>query len=346
MVAFPRAQILDVVGPLEVFAATNEVLDSSAGDERSAARPRYAIELAATRKTTLEASGGLRLAPDRALRDVRGPIDSLLIAGGQGTREALEDDALLRFLARRAPDAGRVASVCTGAFLLAAAGLLHGRRVTTHWSQAERLQERHPELQVEPDRIFVRDDPIWTSAGVTAGMDLALALVEEDCGREVALTVARHLVLFLRRPGGQSQFSAQLETRVSARAPLREIQTYAVEHPEADLSVDRLAARAGMSPRHFARVFVEQVGLTPARYVETVRIEAARRRLEESDAAVEAIAAECGFGTAETMRRAFLRRVCVSPSDYRNRFERRPERRGMPRGPEARPHAGRRREPR
>ncbi|HLH15465.1 MAG TPA: helix-turn-helix domain-containing protein, partial [Solirubrobacteraceae bacterium] len=212
------------------------------------------------------------------------------------------------------------ASVCTGAFVLAAAGLLDGRRASTHWAAASRLQREHPRVHVDPEPIFVRDGDVWTSAGVTAGMDLALALVEEDLGRELALTIARHLVLFLRRPGNQSQFSATLAAQRAAREPLREVQRAIVEDLAREHSVEAMAARAHMSVRHFARAFRAETGVTPARHVERVRVEAARRRLEDSAEPIAAIAASCGFANAETMRRAFLRSVHVGPAEYRRRF--------------------------
>jgi transcriptional regulator GlxA family with amidase domain len=258
----------------------------------------------------------------QSLSRLRGAIDTLLVAGGRGVEAALRERALLSAIARLAPRARRLASVCTGTFLLAEAGLLDGRRVTTHWDACRDLARRYPALRVDPDPIFVRDGRVATSAGVTAGMDLALALVEEDWGRETALAVARRLVLFLKRPGGQSQFSAQLAAQGAERDALRDVQEFAVGNPDADLSVAALARRAAMSPRHFARVFAREVGTTPARFVERVRVEAARRRLEESAAGVEVIAESCGFGSAETMRRAFLRGLQVSPADYRSRFRR------------------------
>ena len=215
----------------------------------------------------------------------------------------------------------RLGSVCSGAFVLAEAGLLDGRRATTHWSVCDALAQRYPRVRVDPDPIFIRDGRIYTSAGVTAGMDLALALVEEDHGREIALHVARELVLFLRRPGGQSQFSAQLALQTTDHQPLRELQAWIAEHPSADLSVATLAARVAMSPRNFARVFVRELGLTPARFVEQIRVEAARRRLEESAHGVDLIASECGFGSAESMRRSFVRTLRVPPSAYRSRFQ-------------------------
>jgi transcriptional regulator GlxA family with amidase domain len=250
------------------------------------------------------------------------PPDTLVVAGGQGARAAVADRELIAWLREAAPRVRRLASVCTGAFLLAEAGLLDGRRATTHWRACAALARDYPRVRVDPDPIFVRDGNVYTSAGVTSGMDLALALVEEDHGREVALGVARGLVLFLKRPGGQSQFSAQLSAQLASRQPIQELQAWIVENVHRDLSVDALAARAGMSPRNFARVFTREVGATPARFVEIARVEAARRRLEEEGGrGVEAVASECGFGSAETLRRAFLRRLRVSPADYRARFQ-------------------------
>jgi transcriptional regulator GlxA family with amidase domain len=265
-------------------------------------------------------SSGLRIVPDSHVRAVRGPVDTLVVAGGEGVAEASADATLLRWLRRVASRVRRVASVCTGAFILAQAGLLDGRRATTHWASCDALARTHPSVDVDRDAIFVRDGNVYTSAGVTAGMDLALALVEADHGRELALAVARWLVLFLKRPGGQSQFSAQLAAQCAARDPIREVQGWIVEHPADDLTVDALAARASMSPRHFARVFVREAGTTPGRFVERARIEAARRRLEDSADGVEQVAAACGFGTAESMRRAFVQVLRVSPSAYRSRF--------------------------
>jgi transcriptional regulator GlxA family with amidase domain len=262
-----------------------------------------------------------------------------VVAGGRGVEAALADRALLRRLRVLAGRARRVASVCTGAYLLAEAGLLDGRRVTTHWASCADLQARYPALRVDPDPIFVRDGALWTSAGVSAGMDLALALLEEDWGRELALAVARRLVLFLKRPGGQSQFSARLAAQQAARAPLAALQEWIEEHPAEPCAVGELARRAGMSPRHFARVFARETGSTPARFVERVRVEAARRALEETQDGVEAIAASCGFGSAETLRRSFLRTLRVAPAECRSRFQRTALAAGRPEAA-ARPAAG------
>ena len=309
---FPGAQSLDVVGPLEVFMGT----------QRSSGTQRYTAEVVAPAAGPVVTMSGLSLVADTAIGDVAGPIDTFVVAGGneRGIMAAVTDPVLLDQVRRLAGTSRRVASVCSGAFVLAAAGLLDGRRATTHWSACDELARRHPEVTVERDPIFVRDGKISTSAGVTAGIDLALALVEEDHGHTVAMAVARQLVVFLKRPGGQAQFSAALATQTADRDDVTDIQAWIADHLDDDLSVPALAGRAVMSPRHFARVFRAATGATPARYVEQARVEAARRRLEESDDGVDAIAAVCGFGTAETMRRAFLRAVHVAPTDYRRRF--------------------------
>lgn len=316
VLVYPGFQPLDAVGPLEVLSAANDAW--RVGHPEAA--PPYAAGLVAREAGPVTGSSGYALTAPTSLARARGPWDTLLVAGGEGTREALGDAALVRWIRREAARALRVASVCTGTFLLAEAGLLDGLRVTTHWSACALLQARYPALRVDPDPIFVREGRIWTSAGVTSGMDLTLALVEEDLGRDTALAVARRLVLFLKRPGGQSQFSAQLAGQGAERAPLRELQAWMAEHPEADLSVEALARRVAMSPRHFARVFTREAGTTPARFALEVRVEAARRRLEEGEAGVEAVAAAVGLGTAETLRRAFLRVLGVGPSAYRSRF--------------------------
>ncbi|HYB11971.1 MAG TPA: GlxA family transcriptional regulator [Myxococcota bacterium] len=316
MLAYPGAQMLDITGPVEVFARSARFLV-----EQGARRdPLYEVEVIAERSGPLRTSSGVEILAARPLAAVRGRLDTLLVAGGVGSREALRRPAVLGFLRRMAPRVRRLASVCTGAFLLAEAGLLDGRRATTHWAYCAELAKRYPQVKVDPDPIFVRDGRIYSSAGVTAGMDLALGLVEEDLGRSLALDVARQLVLFLKRPGGQSQFSAQLEAQSAEREPLRDLQAWISNHPEAPLGVESLARRVAMSPRHFARVFLREVGTTPAKFILRIRVEAARRRLEESRDDVERVAQTCGFGSAEVMRRAFLRTVRVSPSAYRSRF--------------------------
>jgi transcriptional regulator GlxA family with amidase domain len=314
LLAYDGVQTLDVTGPYEVFAGANRLAASCGG------APPYVLEIVAPRARRFRTSSGLDIAADRALGPLPAGIDTLVVAGGAGALDAAADRAVTRWIARAASRARRVASVCTGAFLLAEAGLLDGRRATTHWAACEPFAARYPSISVEPDRIHVKDGRVYTSAGVTAGMDLALALVQEDLGREAALAVARWLVVFLKRPGGQSQFSAQLAAQLAESEPIREVQGWIQDHPGGDLSVPGLARRCGMSPRNFARVFVREVGATPARYVEAIRVESARRLLEDSRLGVDQVAERCGFGTAESMRRAFLRTVRVAPSEYRNRF--------------------------
>lgn len=310
LVVFPDLQGLDLVGPSEVFAAANDELG----------RRHYRLRVVAAASGQVATSAGLRLLADGAIHDEAGPVDTLVVVGGNGTAAAVADDHLVEHVARLAAGARRITSVCSGAFVLARAGLLDGRRATTHWQVSDLLARLHPEVEVDADPIYVRDGNVWTSAGVTAGMDLALALVEDDHGRDVALAIARRLVLFLRRPANQSQFSAALSAQVSERDGLREAQRFVAEHPDADCSVAALARIAHMSERNFARCFATEVGTTPARYVELVRVETARRLLEETDRGVERIATDAGFGTGETMRRAFLRQLRTSPTEYRRRF--------------------------
>ncbi len=315
ILAFPDVQSLDVTGPLEVFAGAQTLIEAVGRTERG-----YDVLVLSSDGAPLRTSSGLTITPHGDFAATPERLDTLILAGGHGSREASADLVTLEWIARTSARARRTASVCTGAFLLASAGLLDGRRATTHWAAAEELARLHPSVRVDPDPIFLRDGDIWTSAGVTAGMDLALALVEEDLDRDAALVIARHLVLFLRRPGNQAQFSATLAAQEPLREPLREIRRHIVEHLAGDLSVDTLAEHAHMSPRNFARSFRAETGVTPARYVESVRLEAARRALEDSPEPVATVARACGFGTPETMRRAFLRGFGVGPTEYRRRF--------------------------
>ncbi|MFD9791025.1 GlxA family transcriptional regulator [Streptomyces sp. NPDC059070] len=308
VVLFEDLQSLDVTGPLEVFTGAGRCAGTDEG---------YRVSTASLDGGPVRTSSGLLLVPDRALAGAPDP-HTLLVPGGTGTRDP--DPRLVDWLRGHGPRAERLVSVCTGAGLLADAGLLDGRRATTHWAYCDELARRHPRVTVDPDPIYVRDGNVATSAGVTAGIDLALALVEEDLGREVALTVARHLVVFLRRPGNQAQFSAQLAAQSARREPLREVQRWISEHPGDDLSVESLAARARLSPRHFARAFQAETGLPPGRYVERVRIEHARRLLEETSGGVAEVSRAAGYGTPEAMRRAFVKTLGTAPAEYRRRF--------------------------
>ena len=313
LLAFPGVQPLDVIGPTEVFTGADRLTGGGA----------YEVEVVAKAREPIEArAGAYALLPKTTTARSRGPIDTLIVGGGFGVDRAAADIELIRWIRSAARRSRRVCSVCTGSFLLAKAGLLEGRTVTTHWSGCAELASRHPELTVDPNPIFIHDGDVWTSAGVTSGMDLSLALVEEDLGREIAAEVARWLVLFLQRPGGQAQFSAHLSAQLAERRPLRELQSWIAENLDSDLRVEALAERAAMSPRNFARFFRREIGLTPAAYVEELRVERARQLLEESADPIESVSARCGFGTPETMRRAFGRRVGVPPAEYRARFRR------------------------
>ncbi|MGP8241126.1 MAG: GlxA family transcriptional regulator [Solirubrobacteraceae bacterium] len=315
IVMYPETQSLDFVGPLEVFAGAQRLIEATGRTEAG-----YRITVLTPDGAPIRTSSGLRVAPDTGVANAPQPIDTLIVAGGDGSKDASKDERLLGWIKQVAPSTRRVSSVCTGAFVLAAAGLLDGRRATTHWASANRLAKLHPAVEVDPEPIYVRDGHIWTSAGVTAGMDMALAMVEEDLDRDAALMIARRFVMFLRRPGNQSQFSATLSAQEPEREPLREMQRYVVENVSESLTVEALAERAHMSPRNFARAFAAETGITPGRYVERVRLEAARRELEDSSQPVATVAAACGFGTSETMRRAFLRALGVAPAEYRRRY--------------------------
>jgi transcriptional regulator GlxA family with amidase domain len=305
--ALPRAQALDLAGPVDVFASATERVAGA-----------YAVEVVTPGGGHVRCSSGLRVAAEPL--PAPAPMDTLLVLGGDDMPTTARDPGLRAWVLASAAQARRTVSVCTGAFVLAAAGLLDGRRATTHWTRCDDLARMHPDVEVEPDRIFTRDGPVGTSAGVSAGIDLTLALVEEDLGRDVALDVARAMVVYLRRPGGQSQFSAQLAGQLASRQGLRELQAWIADHLDEDLSVPALARRAYMSERNFGRAFRRETGLTPAAYVEALRVERARTALQQTEAPTETIARLCGFGSAEVMRRAFQRRLGVPPTVYRERF--------------------------
>ncbi|HST29607.1 MAG TPA: GlxA family transcriptional regulator [Chthoniobacterales bacterium] len=316
-VAGPGTEILDLVGPLQVFARASDMYCR----EHPGAHPIYSIEVVSTvSNRSLIANCGLRFAAHKTFRQVRGKIDTLLVAGGDAIEQNEINTDAVRWFKKIAQRARRVGSVCTGAMLLARAGLLNGRRATTHWNWCQTLIKRAPAAKVDPDPIFVRDENVYTSAGVTAGMDLALALVEEDHGSRLALQVARNLVLYLRRPGSQSQFSAALSLQLTDRKPLRELEAWVLDNLDKELTVPILAQRVAMSPRNFARVFNEEMKTTPAKFVERLRVEAARRRLEESQNSMETIAGECGFGNVNAMRTVFQRALKIPPGQYRRHF--------------------------
>ncbi|WP_394840768.1 GlxA family transcriptional regulator [Pendulispora brunnea] len=310
ILAFPNVQLLDVAGPLQVFATANDFA-RAAGE----AVPYELVVVAHGENVT--ASAGLALATV-PLPSPAAPLDTLIVAGGFGVYPVCDDPALIDWVKRRADSARRIASVCSGAFLLATAGLLDGRRAVTHWQRCAEFGRRFPAVRLDPDPIFVQDGKFWTSAGITAGIDLALALLEADLGHAPALAVARQLVVFLKRPGGQAQFSAAL-ARQNDDPRFERLHGWIAEHLDADLSVAALAREAGMSERNFVRRYREAGGLTPARAVEQMRVEAARQMLESLQP-VKHVATRCGFGSEETMRRSFVRLLGTSPSAYRDRF--------------------------
>lgn len=311
VVATPGVQMLDVAGPLDVFAEANV----------QAHRELYQPRVIATRSGELRSSSGVRLAADTTVaRAAAERFDTLLVAGSPHAAEEHHAPAVIEWLRAQAQTSRRYGSVCSGAFMLGAAGLLERRRVTTHWAVAERLASAYPATEVDVDAIYVRDGKLRTAAGVTAGLDLALALVEEDHGHQLATAIAAQLVMFFRRPGGQLSFSRHGEAVPAGRSALQEIQRWAAAHPAEDLSVATLAARMRLSPRHFARLFRSEVGITPAAWVEASRIAAARRLLEGEHAAPKQVAALCGFADADTLRRAFRRHVGITPADYRRRY--------------------------
>ncbi len=308
MLAYPGMELLDAVGPLEAFANAEAL--GGVG---------YRVQVVAEQPGLVRASSGLALEAARGLQDC-GRVDTLLVAGGAGATAAAQRPALTGWLRAMASRVRRIGSICSGALLLAEAGLLDGRRAATHWNWTARLAERRPAVQVEADALFVEDRGVWTSAGVTAGIDLALAMIEQDHGRALALRTAQELVMFLKRPGGQSQFSAELQLQATRDAGMQALQAWVLAHLDEDLPVELLAGRVHMSPRHFARVFTRETGMTPGEFIEQARLQRAQRELEHRGASIETVAARCGFKSGDVMRRVFLRRLGVSPGDWRDRF--------------------------
>ncbi|WP_308190370.1 GlxA family transcriptional regulator [Pseudonocardia sp. TRM90224] len=309
IVVYDGVQLLDVAGPMEVFDAARRILGGSG----------YRVRLTSLDGNDVVSGAGARLGVAAPITEIH-DVDTLVIAGGWGFSAAATEPPLIAQIRRLSARATRVSSVCTGAFVLATAGLFDGHRATTHWAFCEALRTKHPRIDVEPDAIFVRDGRIVTAAGVTAGVDLALAMVEHDHGATLARTVARWLVVFLQRPGGQSQFSTWTEAGACSDDALRKLVSEIAADPAADFSVPAIAQRLSVSPRHVSRLFRRELGTSPGRYVERARVEAARIRLESGRDGIDVVARRCGFGTAETMRRAFIRELNVPPSAYRERF--------------------------
>ncbi len=310
LLACDDVQALDLAGPLDAFGAANEVAGGTTP---------YALCIVGLSTAVVRTENGLRIIPECALEDAP-PLDTLLVPGGAGSRVIDGDARLLRWVRERASTTRRMVSVCTGAYVLAAAGLLDGRHATTHWRFAQDLQRRHRAVKVEPDRLYVRDGPIATSGGLSAGMDLALALIEEDLGAATALAVARHLVMYVKRPGNQAQFSAPLAAQSQGTGRMGALVDWLLAHLGDDTGIERMAGQVSMSPRHFRRVFAETFDTTPARFVERLRLEQACLRLTEGRTSVERIARGVGFNSADAFRRAFRARYGVTPVEYRERF--------------------------
>tara|TARA_R110000772_G_scaffold41808_1_gene97498 strand:+ start:78900 stop:79934 length:1035 start_codon:yes stop_codon:yes gene_type:complete len=315
IVIFDRCQIIDATGPAAVFGSANEIHLANGGSA-----PLYDLRMIASRSGPVRTSTGVSLFADSALNDAVPPFDTLICAGGKGSLRFIEDSGAIANIQRLTQSIRRVVSVCTGAYVLAAAGLLDGRRAVTHWAHCRNLAALFPKVRVESDPIFVKDGNVYTSAGVTAGMDLALALLEEDHGKTLALNVAREMVMFMKRPGSQAQFSRQLSAQMAPRGNIRDVQIWLLDRLADDISVEDMAEQAAMSLRTFNRHFKKTTGRTPAGFVQEARIEAARNLLEDSDLPIKQIARQCGFGDEERMRRAFHRNLGVSPQDYRMRF--------------------------
>jgi transcriptional regulator GlxA family with amidase domain len=308
ILVFPGVRLLDVTGPIEVFTSANEF------------GGHYRLNLVSPDGAEVTTAAGTRLSVDMGVEDACGTSDVLIVPGGPTWEQMIKDDALLDIVRTLDTRARRTASICTGAFLLAAAGLLDGRRAATHWRYSGDLALRFPAVQVEPDAIFVRDGKVITSAGVSAGIDLALALVEEHWGAEVARAVAKDMVVFMQRPGGQSQFSVHARASHTRQEMLRRVLDAVAADPGADHTLSAMARRAGVSPRHVTRLFCDEVGTTPARYVEQVRLEAAQAMLESGDDPLAVVARRTGFGSPESLRRAFVRHLKVTPGAFRARF--------------------------
>lgn len=319
IIAMPNSMLLDVAGPCDVFHRTNMILEEKYGD----GAPGYELAVVSPDSSKMmKSASGVNVIYSHTFESLTyEKIDTLLVAGFSFSLDWKTLWPFIQWLKKSAKNIRRIGSVCLGAFVLAEAGILNGKKATTHWLHVDKLQSLYPDLEVDPDPIFIRDGNVYTSAGVSSGLDLALSLVEEDLGKDIALEVARQLVLYLRRPGNQSQFSTALTYQTAEKEPLRELQSWLIDHVDQQHTVETLAEKCAMSPRNFARVFVKETGLTPGKYLEKLRIETARRMLETTHLPLDHIAADCGLGSADTMRRIFLRNLKVTPSEYRRTFQ-------------------------
>ena len=317
IIAPPNTSLLDVAGPMEVFSKATDYINMYMQNLTGT----YTLHVVSTESSKIvQTSAGLPIVSEGSIESINYEVDTVLVSGIPNAPDNMVDTATLNWLREHANTIRRVGSICAGAFILAEAGILDGRRATTHWRVCDKLARCYPKVKVESDPIFVKDGPIYTSAGISTGMDLSLAMVEEDFGRDIALAVARQLVLYLKRPGNQSQFSIILTHQKVDYQPISDIQDWIMDHLDEELTIEILAEKASMSPRNFARVFLRESGITPAKYIEKLRLETARRRLEETRLTLDEISNECGVGNADALRRLFLRHMKTTPSDYRRSF--------------------------
>lgn len=311
LLVFPRFQMLDIAAPSDAFAEVKILSDGAS---------EYEIFTVATTRGPIQSSSGLTITPDRTIFDPCPHFDTLIVPGGLGVFDVLEDTTLTDWLAAQGESCRRIGAICNGVFALGAAGMISGKTVTTHWMDAARLAAMFRKATVEPDLIYMKDGALYTTAGVTAGIDLSLALIEEDFGRKMALDVAKYLIVYLRRAGGQSQFSPLLELQAGSDSPVGEVQSYIIANLEADHTLETIAEKMQMSTRHLSRIFKQECGVTLMNFVNDARIDAARRYLESTDVGLAEIAVRCGLSNAATLRRIFAKRLGISPLDYRQRF--------------------------
>jgi transcriptional regulator GlxA family with amidase domain len=315
VVASPTPDPLELIGPINVLNVANFILDHSGRSDLG-----YDLEVVTTRSGVIHEIDGLKIIADKPYQRLRGRVDTLLFQPMELDDLWNREDHFLAWVKRMSAQVRRIGSICFGTYILAEAGVLEGRHVATHWAYLDDFKHRYPGVILDIAPIYLKDDHIYTSAGATSGLDLSLALIEEDFGRDVALRVAQTLVLYLKRPGSQAQFSVQIPTWLTKEARIAELQSYIFENPSGDLRVEALSERAGMSPRNFSRVFAREVGMAPGNFVEQSRLDVARQRLEKSEASISQIAEWCGYSTTDGMRLSFERRLGVSPREYRRRF--------------------------
>ncbi|MEQ1546965.1 GlxA family transcriptional regulator [Methyloglobulus sp.] len=319
MLTYPDCMLIDVCGPMDVFNFANHALRQMG--RVSPSETSYTLTIVAEKSGPVKTSSGICIIADKGYEELDKGVDTLLVTGSASVEAAVQDTKMRNWLIHMMPKVRRMGSICSGALVLAESGLLNGRKATTHWMYCDEMAKQYSNIRVEPDKIFVRDGNMHTSGGVTAGIDLTLSLIEDDWGWEVAAGVARAMLIFMRRPGGQSQFSSYVFNEAKTRKDFRDLQAWIVSNPQADLGVEQLAERMAMSPRNFSRLFCQEIGVTPAKFVEGIRLEAARNMMLQTDLPMESVAANCGFSNAEQMRRTFQRLLKTTPQEHRSYFK-------------------------